>query len=362
MIRYLKQNLYNLAGNRALPLELIVFVTDRCPFTCAHCFIRRSEDKPARDLSLDVINRLAKDLPDLMVLMLTGGEPFVREDLPQVVRIFSEHSRPHVISIATNGFLTDRIIRSVQDILTMKQCKSKIIVTVSFEGLSQAHNTNRKCDRAFENALETAKELGKLKQSFKNLSVGANLTLIPGNEKDIIELAWFLEKSNLFSFVSHNIYRETKPMCAFDGIRPGAYAALSKTVEEMYKKFCFDAGSLLGVWHKMKERYQSDIIHRTCREQRYQGVSCEAGRGIGVVYNDGRVAPCEMLPADWGNIHMTGFSEIWNDEKNRKRSRTLRTEKCFCTHECFLSASLNLHPVSMMKCMGWNVRDAIGRD
>ena len=108
-------------------------------------------------------------------------------------------------------------------------------------------------------------------------------------------------------------------------------------------------------WHRYGQRYLSSYIAHTCRSGEPSGLTCEAGRGIGVVYHDGRVAPCELYPANWGNIMERPFSEIWNSNNNRSVSKRIRSSRCFCTHECFISASLNLQLAPMVKCLRWNL-------
>ena len=174
--------------------------------------------------------------------------------------------------------------------------------------------------------------------------MGANLTLVPQNQNTILDTARDLADTGLFSVLTHNMYRENKPRHAFTGNDTAVYRALSDFVHEYSRRFDAIGGRALGLLHRAKERKQSHLIAETCRTNEYQGLPCEAGRNIGVVYADGSVAACELLPASWGNIKHRSFAEIWNDVANRRCSNQIRTTKCFCTHECFIGASLNTQP------------------
>lgn len=354
MIRYFPQWVINKIWKPVLPLELIFFVTGRCNFRCKHCFIREFSPDSSADLSLEVITRLASDLPNLMVLMLTGGEPFLRSDLSEIVRIFSVKSHPKVISIATNGFLTDKIVHTVKQILKLPKFRSQLIVTLSFEGISQNHDTNR-CSGAYQHAVATANQLKNLQTHHRNFVLGANITLLPGNERGILRTADELARMNLFSFLSQNIYREGKPKSICTSINLDVYHQLSQFVQVYSRSFIMSGNPIIGKWHLCKERYQAYCIERTCRTHTYQGIPCEAGRMIGVVYHDGGVAPCELLSSTWGNVNQHRFSEIWNSSVNREHSKRLRHTRCFCSHECFLSASLNLQLIPMLSCLTWNL-------
>jgi MoaA/NifB/PqqE/SkfB family radical SAM enzyme len=359
MITYLRQWAKNNAWKPVLPMELIFFVTGRCTFRCKHCCIEKFDSDSSRELSLETIKRLASDLPTLAVLMLTGGEPFMRNDLPELVHIFSVRSRPKVISIATNGFLTDKIVEMVGRILSLPEFSSQLVVTLSFEGIGQDHDNNRRFAGAYEKALSTAKCLKELQEHHSSLAVGANMTMIPGNEKTILSAARELAGKSLFSFLSQNVYRERRPFNACTQINLSVYRQLSRFVQAYSRSFKMSGNSLLGRWHYLKERFQANLIERTCRTNTYQGITCEAGRGIGVVYHDGRVGPCELLPADWGSVKERPFSQIWNSSTNRRLSDQLRLKRCFCSHECFISASVNLQLIPMLSCLSWNLFQTI---
>jgi len=354
MFRYLGQWIRNRTVGPVLPLELIFFVTGRCTFRCKHCFLQEFTTDANTDISLDAVDRLAFDLPNLMVLMLTGGEPFLRQDLPEIVSIFSEKSRPRVISIATNGFLTDRIVASVTEILEQPRFQAQLLVTLSFEGIDENHDAGRGTRGAFAKALITAKELKTISANKPNLAVGANITLIRENAQTVMATARELAATNLFSFLTHNLYRERKPKTVFEQVDLEVYRDLGCFVRSYSRAFSMGASRVLGLWHYFKESYQGELISRIVRARSYQGLPCAAGRDIGVVYHDGDVAPCELLPP-WGNLKEHSFAEIWGSQSSRSNSRKLRHDKCFCTHECFLSCTLNTQLTPLVKCLMWNI-------
>jgi MoaA/NifB/PqqE/SkfB family radical SAM enzyme len=355
MIACGRQWLRNRCGGTVRPLELIVFVTGRCTFRCQHCFIRGFETDAGQDLPVDAVERLAASLPDLLVLMLTGGEPFLRADLPQVVEVFARRSTPRVISIATNGFLSDQIPGRVEEILERIGRRSQLVVTLSIDGNTEVHNRLRGNSLAYDHALKTAHSLRKLAERHPHLAIGANLTLTTSNSAGVVGAARDLARMNLFDFLTQNIYRDGKPCRPCAEIDPSTYRQLSDAV--LSYSISFRMGSAwLGRWNRWKEEYQARLVEKMCRQQAWVGLPCEAGRGIGVIYADGRVAPCELLPPDWGNVRDRSFVEIWNDPVNRARATGLRRDRCFCTHECFVSASLNLQVLHLLRCLAHRAR------
>ena len=81
-----------------------VIVTYRCNARCTMCNRYKAPSRPEEELSIETI----KKLPRMYFTNITGGEPFIRQDLKEIVRELYKKSDRIVIS--TNGFFTDRII------------------------------------------------------------------------------------------------------------------------------------------------------------------------------------------------------------------------------------------------------------
>ncbi len=70
--------------NKSLPSYLILFVNNICQLRCDMCFYWDSMQVKTTQLTLEEIEKLAKSLPNLLQLTLTGGEPSLRKDLPEI--------------------------------------------------------------------------------------------------------------------------------------------------------------------------------------------------------------------------------------------------------------------------------------
>lgn len=86
------------------PTDTSIILTYRCPMRCQMCNIwknptNRQEEIKAADL---------KSLPQLKFINLTGGEPFIREDLDEIVEECYKHS-PRIV-ISTSGWFEDRVV------------------------------------------------------------------------------------------------------------------------------------------------------------------------------------------------------------------------------------------------------------
>ena len=101
------------------PFYTIFYITARCNARCAHCFyFEEIENAHNRDeLSLDEIEQIARNWGDMLILTLAGGEPYLRSDLPEIVRVFKEHTGLEIAAIPSNGILTDRTVATVERLL-----------------------------------------------------------------------------------------------------------------------------------------------------------------------------------------------------------------------------------------------------
>jgi len=77
-------------GKPISPVFLNILVTSVCDMRCTHCFFTEElDDRPRKKLQMkaDEIGRISETLGgNLGVLVLAGGEPFTRKDLPEIVR------------------------------------------------------------------------------------------------------------------------------------------------------------------------------------------------------------------------------------------------------------------------------------
>jgi MoaA/NifB/PqqE/SkfB family radical SAM enzyme len=91
------------------PVYVQFYVTARCNLTCAQCNIIYA-NADVRECSLDEVERIADNFATMgvAIVLLTGGEPFVRKDLPEIIRAFE--SRGVHVRMQTNGIASEEEI------------------------------------------------------------------------------------------------------------------------------------------------------------------------------------------------------------------------------------------------------------
>ena len=105
----LKTLRYALTRDFRTPLHLTLFVTGGCDSACRACFNWRNLNR-GEDLTFGEIERVSAFLRRLLWLHLSGGEPFLRDDLPEICRLFRVDNRAAYLAVPTNGWNTGRIV------------------------------------------------------------------------------------------------------------------------------------------------------------------------------------------------------------------------------------------------------------
>lgn len=148
-----------------------VIVTYRCNAKCNMCDCFKDPTKPSEEIKLEDIRKL----PDMAFTNITGGEPFIRKDIPEIVRELYKKSDRIVIS--TNGYFTDRII---------ELCKEfpKVGVRISIEGLQETNDIIRGIPDGFNRGYNTLKTLVEMGHK----DVGFGMTVQDMNCEDLVPL------------------------------------------------------------------------------------------------------------------------------------------------------------------------------
>lgn len=106
-----KRTLARAALFQDAPVYVQFYVTARCNLTCQQCNIIYA-NSDVRECTIDEVERIAENFARMgvAIVLLTGGEPFARKDLPQIIRAFE--TRGVHVRMQTNGFATEAQIEA----------------------------------------------------------------------------------------------------------------------------------------------------------------------------------------------------------------------------------------------------------
>lgn len=346
-----------LVHKKGLPVSLIFFVTSRCNLLCTHCFYWEELNKKKNELTLEEIRKVSQSLPNLLTVSLTGGEPFLRPDLPDIAETFEKNSHVSNIQIPSNGLLVEKTLTSVEQIM-QKVRYARVSTGVSLDGPKEIHNQIRQNSASFDLALETLKELKKLKVYFPNLSVGVALTVSSANQNQLNEFYRFIEEKLQPDALTITLVRGNPIDPSLKKVDLDIYQDFSRRVIRYRKRHRFT-----DTWRDRlviaKERETYDLI-REAAEATSRISPCYGGQLIGVLSEIGDVSVCETLDKKMGNIRDFGcnFASLWKGQLAEEGRLFQNKLQCQCTYECAMSVNTLFNPIRAFKIFCHALRDS----
>jgi MoaA/NifB/PqqE/SkfB family radical SAM enzyme len=326
------------------PVQLNHFITSKCNAKCHHCFYKNNLNNN-NDLSLNAIIKITENLPHLYFLLITGGEPFMRADLAEIIIAYYRNTQVREVSIPTNGFLTDNIFSTMENILN--SCPDiDFNLVISLDGPSEIHDRIRGVKGGYKKAVNTFFKLKNLKKNHPQLNISILPTLLPENKDVMLDFLKFVKKELVPDSISVNLLRSG----------PGAPDLNWISSDTLEKILEWELGELQGgKGLKAKIRSQVhklrlDLLKRTITEKKYF-IPCRAANLMGVLSENGIVYPCELLSCSPGNIRKFDhdFRKVWNSSQINEYRSTILKEKCFCINECFNRINIISNPVFIIK-------------
>jgi len=346
------------------PFSIVHFLTDRCNARCAHCFMDFKNPVASPDLlSLAEIKRLTATMGrSLYNVNLTGGEPFLREDLFDIVSAYFENTTAQSVVITSNGTLV-RSLRAFLEKFRQSVLPGRVKISLSIDNLEEKHDENRGVPGAFKNALESYAMVEACRDD--RVMADIALTVTPDNHRDIEDVHRALKKRGIRHF-SAIAMREEGVIGSIAG-----KADVLRAYQRLATQIRLDQRSpqRLPARHRFPEAVRraknavvQDIIAGTSRPPRTR-TACAAGSLFGVISPRGDVFPCEILARPWcfGNVREAGldFLRLWQGAKAMSMKADLRRSRCQCTYECAWSVTVLAEPAFLPRMLRHSWRELV---
>lgn len=292
-------------------MDAAIVVTYRCDSRCRMCHTWKFPTRREEEFEPALLERL----PRLSFCNVTGGEPFLRDDLEEIVSILGRKARRVVVS--TNGYATDRIV-------ALARKNRGIGVRVSLEGLPAANDDLRGIEGGFDRGLRTLLRLQGL--GVKDLGFG--ITVSGRNADDLPDLYHLALRLNMefATAVVHNSAYFHKTDNRLE--KPEAVArAFEDLAREMLR-----TGRLKNWYRAYFNRALADHVRGKPRP-----LPCGAGTDLFFLDPWGEVRPCNGAEADGplgslGNLRETAFKDLWRSEAARRIRDSVRA----CSRNCWM--------------------------
>ncbi len=291
-------------------------------------------------MSLDKIASVFLRLRQLDVVRITGGEPFLRSDLTEVVDAINKYARPPIIHITTNGTLTERTLAFIRNVKNTRN----IHIKISIDAMKDEHNRIRGDNESYGKAMSTLVELSGLKRKY-GFHLGVNQTIV--SDKCFDDYNSLREICNKYGAALYPILAYTNPPlyeadnCSAGnqgGYKTGIFGNFSqRQIKEMFNIFEKNLPKPDDFAEKMVIRYYFKKLRRYLLEGiSYQKTKCVALRSHLRLLPNGDVPVCLYNPAVVGNLtRETYFRTFWfkNEDIRRHRKNIRKCPGCWAKCE-----------------------------
>jgi MoaA/NifB/PqqE/SkfB family radical SAM enzyme len=330
--RYLATVAQNRLGAVPRPSWCTYLVTYRCNARCGMCDSWRL--KPGSELTPAEVATIFGKVGKLDVVRITGGEPFLREDLFAIAQAIVKASDPLVVHVTTNGSFPVL----VENFAT--RLGRRLQVMVSLDGLEEEHDRNRGPEVTFEKAIETVGRMLAL-----GVPVSVNHTVISPRSLD--DAAALKDKLASYGVDVHVVLAYSDSAMYSIKLRGKKATALLSTRYPLHPSLA-DSDVLgfidrelaaLPAIHDRKTRLAKRYYLRGLRQRLdptatvTAGPRCVALRSHLRLLPDGGVPVCQFNTERVGNLLTQSFDEVWRGSE-AKESRAWVDACRGCWAEC----------------------------
>src|SRR5262245_56049862 len=183
-------------GRPFAPILLNVLITSVCDMRCVHCFFTDElDDKERKRLQMTTheLERISETLgANLGVLIVAGGEPFTRKDLPEIAKAIHTNNKLESLYLMSNGQIQKRILPDVSRIL--EECPNlNVTVALGIDGLKEEHEKIRQKPGSWDIAIDTARRLQEIKKRHPQLDIQTCTCFMNSNQARIFDWYDFLK-------------------------------------------------------------------------------------------------------------------------------------------------------------------------
>ncbi|MEN6317381.1 MAG: 12,18-didecarboxysiroheme deacetylase [Syntrophaceae bacterium] len=316
-------------------------MTRRCNLKCVHCYSSSQNIRYRNELSMDEGKKLIADLAAFKapVILFSGGEPLMREDLPDLAQFAVDKGMRAVIS--TNGTLLTK-----KTAATLKKIGISY-AGVSLDGMKNTHDRFRGVEGAFDMTLKgirTCRDEG--------IKVGIRFTINRKNFSDIPALFDLIEKEDIpRACFYHLVYSGRGSKLIDEDLSHEETRKVVDLIMDRTRDLC-DRGKPKEIL-TVDNHADGPYVHmRLLAEDPAKAAEVmsllmvnegnSSGNGIGCVSWDGEVHADQFWRGiSFGNVRKRLFSEIWTDTSNELMAR-LKDKKKYVTGRCSLCRWLDM--------------------
>lgn len=346
--------------NLCNPVTLTFSVTAACQSLCKTCQIgklfREDPKRVKNDLSLAEIEKIFKTIGHVYFFNVSGGEPFLRDELPEIIEQAITYLSPRIVHIPTNGIATRRIEKGVLKILSiMDKCAPNVPLTVkpSIDGIGPKHDKIRGVKGNFAKLLETIKVLKAIEKDYPRFHLELGTVVSNFNINDLSEIEDFVHDLGVESYRNEIAEQREEFFNIGEDITPSGevYEQLMERFKEKIKKNLHKKKKLARTTESLRLVYY-DLVGDIMKQET-QTIPCFAGISNAHLNYNGELWPCCVIgyKNPLGNLRDCGydFKTVWRSKQAQKVRADIKAKKCWCPLANQAYSNILCHPPSLLK-------------
>lgn len=291
-------------------MDGILAVTYRCNSRCIMCHTWKHQGNKDDELSVRYIEKM----PEMVRLNITGGDPFMREDISDILHVVKKKAKRVVIS--SNGFFTKKILEVMSE-------HPDVGIRISLDGKPSIHDLIRGVSGGYQKATTTINGLKDL--GVKDLGIAVTVSDI--NAGELVWLYRFAKENciQLATAILHNAYyfhKTDNVILQKEFVEREIKSLISEYLKSRHPKDWFRAYFTNGIIEHMYGRQRT--------------MKCTMATDSFFIDPYGDIRPCNVMDFPFGNIKDRTFNEIWQS------SQAAKARKCVdsCTENCWMIGSV----------------------
>jgi MoaA/NifB/PqqE/SkfB family radical SAM enzyme len=310
---------------KLLPLNLTVSITYNCNSRCKTCNIWK---KKTNEFTSDEFDKTFASIGKSPYwLTISGGEPFLRDDVAEICTSAYNHFKPGIINIPTNGIMYNIIPKKVEEII--ETCtETQIIINLSLDEIGEKHDYIRNVKDNFKKALKTYEALRAL--DYPNFNLGIHTVISKYNVNDIPQMYYYFQGKNPDSYITEIAEERVELDTMGSGITPSLedYTKAIEFLISMIKQEKYSGIS--NITQAFRLEYYNHVKNILRKKQ--QILPCYAGFASAHIAPDGNVWTCCIKADPIGNLRDVNydFKKLWFNSNAQEQRTRIKNKECYC--------------------------------
>lgn len=319
------------------PQYVLVQITSRCNAKCSFCCNGNMQKPFSNEITPEQAGKIAAGLRYVFHLAISGGEPFLRDDMIPWIDAFCRNARVMSVTLATNGSRPDRIAQTLE-ILSSRHAGTTFSLVLSVDAHGHRHDAIRSFPGLYQRIKESYHAALNVRRAHpKTLRLILSSVLSTENEDFFLQDMDLLRRD--FPDADSHEVNLVRPNRDNPGRKDVAVDTCRKVLAQVTKNR--SGGTFYHNIHQALFERANDLALRAAMG-RIPHLACLAGQGFVTINPSGQVILCE----ERSDIILDDLSNYqWNlrallDDPKISRQASLLRRNCFCRSDCIIRFNL----------------------